>query len=34
LDKIKQDSFRKIVLALIFLIGLTTLGRFIHQTMQ
>jgi uncharacterized membrane protein YfcA len=34
LDKIKQDSFRRIVLALIFLIGLTTLGRFIHQTMQ
>jgi uncharacterized membrane protein YfcA len=34
LDKIKQDSFRKVVLALIFLIGLTTLGRFIHQTMQ
>ena len=34
LDKIKQKSFRKIVLALIFLIGLTTLGRFVQQTMQ
>jgi uncharacterized membrane protein YfcA len=34
LDKIKQRSFRKIVLALIFLIGLTTLGRFVQQTMQ
>jgi uncharacterized membrane protein YfcA len=34
LDRIRQDSFRKIVLALILLIGLTTLGRFIHQTMR
>jgi uncharacterized membrane protein YfcA len=34
LDKIEQKSFRKIVLALIFLIGLATLGRFVHQTMH
>ena len=34
LDKLEQKSFRKIVLALIFLIGLTTLGRFFHQINQ
>ena len=34
LDKIDQQSFRKIVLALIFLIGLATAGRFFHQAMQ
>ena len=33
-DKLEQESFRKIVLALIFLIGLATLGRFFHQTTQ
>ena len=34
LDKIEQDSFRQIVLGLIFLIGVTTLGRFFYQAMQ
>jgi len=31
LNKIEQKSFRKIVLALVFLIGVTTLGRFVQQ---
>jgi uncharacterized membrane protein YfcA len=34
LNRIDQKSFRKIVLALIFLIGLATLGRFLHQAMR
>ena len=31
LNKIRQESFRKIVLVLVFLIGLTTLGGFIRH---
>jgi uncharacterized membrane protein YfcA len=31
LNKIPQKSFRRIVLALVFLIGLTTLGGFIRH---
>jgi uncharacterized membrane protein YfcA len=34
LNKIEQRSFRKIVLLLIFVIGLTTLGRFARQFMR
>lgn len=34
LDKIEQKSFPKIVLALIFLIGLATLGRLVRQTLH
>jgi uncharacterized protein len=34
LNRIEQKSFRKIVLALVFLIGATTLDKFFHQTMQ
>jgi uncharacterized membrane protein YfcA len=34
LNKIQQKSFRKIVLLLIFVIGLTTLGRFVQQFMR
>jgi hypothetical protein len=33
LNKIEQKSFRKIVLVLVLLIGLTTLGGFIRHTM-
>ena len=31
LNKLKQKNFRKIVLVLVFLIGLTTLGKFVEQ---
>jgi uncharacterized protein len=31
LNKIRQESFRKIVLVLVFLIGLTTIGGFIRH---
>jgi uncharacterized membrane protein YfcA len=34
LERIEQKHFRRVVLALIFAIGLTTLGRFIHQTLR
>ena len=34
LNKIEQKNFRKIVLLLIFLIGLTTLGRFLNQLVR
>ncbi len=34
LNKIQQKSFRKIVLLLIFAIGLTTLSRFVQQFMR
>jgi uncharacterized protein len=34
LDRIEQKKFRRIVLVLIFLIGLTTLGRFINQLVR
>ena len=34
LNKIQQQRFRKIVLLLIFLIGLTTLGRFVDQLVR
>jgi uncharacterized membrane protein YfcA len=34
LKKIQQQSFRKIVLLLILLIGLTTLGRFVGQLVR
>jgi uncharacterized membrane protein YfcA len=34
LNKIQQKSFRKIVLVLVFLIGLTTLGQFVRQLIR
>ena len=34
LNQIQQKSFRKIVLVLVFLIGLTTLGGFVRQLMR
>lgn len=34
LNKIEQKSFRKIVLLLIFVIGLITLGRFVNQIIR
>jgi uncharacterized membrane protein YfcA len=34
LNKIPQERFRKIVLLLILLIGLTTLGRFVNQLVR
>jgi len=34
LNKIEQKNFRRIVLLLIFLIGLTTLGRFLNQLVR
>jgi uncharacterized membrane protein YfcA len=34
LNKIEQESFRKIVLLLIFAIGATTLGRFVEQLVR
>jgi uncharacterized membrane protein YfcA len=34
LSKIPQERFRKIVLLLVLVIGLTTLGRFIYQLMR
>ncbi len=34
LGKIDQKYFRRVVLALIFLIGLTTLGRFVQQIVR
>jgi len=34
LRKIQQESFRKIVLLFVLLIGLTTIGRFIGQVIQ
>jgi uncharacterized membrane protein YfcA len=34
LKKIQQQSFRKIVLLLVLLIGLTTLGRFVNQLVR
>ena len=34
LNQIQQKSFRKIVLVLVFLIGLTTLGEFVRQLMR
>jgi uncharacterized membrane protein YfcA len=34
LNKIEQKSFRKIVLVLVFLIGVTTLGRFVQQIIR
>jgi uncharacterized protein len=34
LDKIEQKSFRRIVLLLILLIGLTMLGRFVNQLLR
>jgi uncharacterized membrane protein YfcA len=34
LNKIEQKSFRKIVLLLIFVIGLITLGRFVNQLVR
>jgi len=34
LNKIEQKNFRKIVLLLIFVIGLITLGRFVNQLVR
>ena len=34
LNQIQQRSFRKIVLVLVFLIGLTTLGQFVRQLIR
>jgi uncharacterized membrane protein YfcA len=31
LNKLDQKNFRRIVLVLVFLIGLTTLGKFVEQ---
>jgi len=31
LSKLEQKNFRRIVLGLVFLIGLTTLGKFVEQ---
>jgi len=31
LNKVDQKNFRRIVLVLVFLIGLTTLGKFVQQ---
>jgi len=31
LSKLEQKNFRRIVLVLVFLIGLTTLGKFVEQ---
>jgi uncharacterized membrane protein YfcA len=31
LNKLNQKNFRRIVLVLVFLIGLTTLGKFVEQ---
>jgi uncharacterized membrane protein YfcA len=31
LTKLEQKNFRRIVLVLVFLIGLTTLGKFVEQ---
>ncbi len=32
LRKLEEKNFRRIVLVLVFLIGLTTLGKFVEQT--
>jgi len=31
LSKLEEKNFRRIVLVLVFLIGLTTLGKFVEQ---
>jgi len=31
LSKLEQKNFRRIVLVLVFLIGLTTIGKFVEQ---
>jgi uncharacterized membrane protein YfcA len=31
LSKLEEKNFRRIVLGLVFLIGLTTLGKFVEQ---